>query len=147
LPDEGIDWVAGGDIVPLFIGVVPVRGVVVLEQGLPVFGRPDVLPVVVVVVVFVDDVFVVWPVPVFAVAGFVAAFGQFIAGLPAGGLGLVVLVDGVVVVVVGGGFVLWAKAGAVRPAARLAADAKPRILAPRVMRLLLSSQAIQKCLG
>jgi hypothetical protein len=85
----------------------------------------------------VEFVFVFVPVfapvvPVPAAVLLVVLFEQFIAGLPAGWVGFVVLVDGVVGVV-GGGFVLWAKAGAVSPAARLAADARPRILAPRVI--------------
>lgn len=52
-------------------------------------------------------------------------------------------VDGVVVVVAGGGLV-WAKAGADSPAIRLAALAKPRILAPTVMRRFSPREAIKE---
>lgn len=52
--------------------------------------------------------------------------------------GIVDVEGGAVVVVVvggfGGGLVVCAKTGAVRPAAKLAAEANPRILAPKVMR-------------
>lgn len=133
---EGI-VVLGGVIVPLlgmvFVHGIPFLAVVCAPGLLELTGFAFVFAGVLgetggaLVLGVVDPV-----VPVPAAVFVVVLFVQFVAE---GVVGVVVVV--VVVVGVVGGFVLWAKAGAVSPAARLAADARPRILAPRVIRLIL----------
>lgn len=145
---EGI-VVLGGVIVPL-LGMVFVHGIpflaVVCAPGLleltgfafvfaGVLGETGGALVLGVVELTEVLVLVLGPVvPVPAAVFVVVLFVQFVAE----GVVVVVVVVGVV-----GGFVLWAKAGAVSPAARLAADARPRILAPRVIRLTLLAGKIR----
>lgn len=135
---EGI-VVLGGVIVPLlgmvFVHGIPFLAVVCAPGLLELTGFAFVFAGVLgetggaLVLGVVDPV-----VPVPAAVFVVVLFVQFVAE----GVVVVVVVVGVV-----GGFVLWAKAGAVSPAARLAADARPRILAPRVIRLTLLAGKIR----
>lgn len=150
----GAVCVAGGIIVPPLGGmVVFVDGLVVVLQGLPfcvVACAPGLFE-------FTGAAFVLAGVLGLtggALAFGVAAFAEPFVPVVVPSLqfdGIVDVEGGVVVVVVvaggfGGGFVACAKTGAVRPAAKPAAEANPRILAPKVMRTISPCRQNCSCL-
>jgi hypothetical protein len=152
----GAVCVDGGIIVPPLGGmVVFVDGVVVVLQGLPfcvAACAPGLFEFIGAALVFAGVFGLTGGAVVFGVVEFTELFVPVVAPLVPDAAevlvgvllvqfdGIVVVECGVVVVVVvvvggfGGGLVVCARTGAVSPAAKLAAEANPRILAPKVMR-------------
>lgn len=140
----GAVCVDGGIIVPPLGGmVVFVDGVVVVLQGVPfcvVACAPGLFEFIGVALVFAGVFGLTGGALVFGVVELTGVLVPLLVVVLLQFDGIVVVDGGVVVVVVvvvggfGGGLVVCAKTGAVSPAAKLAAEANPRILAPKVMR-------------
>lgn len=134
----------GGIIVPLGGMVVFVDGPVVVLQGLPFCAAacaPGLFEFTGAALVLAGVFGLTGGALVFGVVELTDVFVVVVVVVLLLQLDGIVDVEGGVVVVVvvvvggfGGGFIVCAITGAVRPAAKLAAEANPRILAPKVMR-------------